>query len=66
MSTDHPAPPRHQVCCNLSDLTHPSFVHPAVPYVLPAAHTNPLSLEAAVTAAADALGAATKVSDAAG
>ncbi|KAG2442996.1 hypothetical protein HYH02_009412 [Chlamydomonas schloesseri] len=49
-----------EVACNLADLTHPSFARPPVPYALASSHTNAASLEAAVEAAVEWLGAGVK------
>eukprot|EP00967_Tisochrysis_lutea_P119479 scaffold195036_cov16-Tisochrysis_lutea.AAC.1 len=48
------------VCCNLADATHPSFTRPPVPYMLPHAHTNPNSCQAAVDAVGEVLDKAIK------
>ncbi|KAF5833068.1 thiamine diphosphate-binding protein [Dunaliella salina] len=49
-----------EVCCNLADATHPSFTRPPVPFVLPHAHTNPHSCQAAVDAVGEVLDKAVK------
>ncbi|KAF5833071.1 putative pyruvate decarboxylase [Dunaliella salina] len=49
-----------EVCCNLADATHPSFTRPPVPYMLPHAHTNPHSCQAAVDAVGEVLDKAIK------
>lgn len=49
-----------EVCCNLSDLVHPSFTVPPVPYNLAKKPSNPHSLAAAVEAAAAVLNSAVK------
>jgi len=52
-----------EVCCNIANLTHPSFAHrdSTIPFSLPDRHSNPLSLQAAVRAASKALSEAHKV-----
>ncbi|MEW5303175.1 MAG: hypothetical protein WDW38_001501 [Sanguina aurantia] len=49
-----------EVCCNLADQTHPSFVTEPIPYSIANRHTNLNSLEAAVSAAVAVLDKAVK------
>ncbi|KAL6765735.1 thiamine diphosphate-binding protein [Haematococcus lacustris] len=49
-----------EVACNVSDLSHPSFTHPPVPFALTPPHTNEASLAAAVEAAVAVLDASEK------
>ena len=44
-----------QVCCNLATMTHPLFERQPVPYALSPKTSNPRSLDAAVSAAAEML-----------
>jgi pyruvate decarboxylase len=48
------------IACNLAGLRHPTFERAPVPYTLPASHTNPTSLVAAVDTALELLGCAVK------